>query len=69
MARLGIIVMDLCRPIAFAPEKYPSVGSLVGNVCGGCTIPAQLSATAARIENQAPAEPFSEGEFNARDVI
>jgi putative membrane protein len=32
MARLGIIVMDLCRPIAFAPEEIPSVGSLVGNV-------------------------------------
>jgi putative membrane protein len=32
MARLGIIVMDLCRPIAFAAHEVPSVGSLVGNV-------------------------------------
>jgi putative membrane protein len=32
MARLGIIVMDLCRPIAFAPGEIPSVGSLVANV-------------------------------------
>jgi putative membrane protein len=32
MARLGILVMDLCRPIAFVPGEIPSVGSLVGNV-------------------------------------
>jgi putative membrane protein len=32
MARLGIIVMDLCRPAAFAANEVPSVGSLVGNV-------------------------------------
>jgi putative membrane protein len=32
MARLGIIVMDLCRPIPFREEEIPSVGSLVGNV-------------------------------------
>jgi putative membrane protein len=32
MARLGIIVMDLCRPIPFRPEEIPSVTSLVGNV-------------------------------------
>ena len=32
MARLGIIVMDLCRPAAFAENEVPSVGSLVGNV-------------------------------------
>jgi putative membrane protein len=32
MARLGIIVMDLCRPIPFQPDDVPSVSSLVGNV-------------------------------------
>jgi putative membrane protein len=32
MARLGIIVMDLCRPIPFAQDDVPSVASLVGNV-------------------------------------
>jgi putative membrane protein len=32
MARLGIIVMDLCRPVAFAENEVPSVGSLVSNV-------------------------------------
>ena len=32
MARLGIIVMDLCRPIPFQENDVPSVGSLVGNV-------------------------------------
>jgi putative membrane protein len=32
MARLGIIVMDLCRPIPFRDDEVPSVTSLVGNV-------------------------------------
>lgn len=32
MARLGIIVMDLCRPIPFQADEVPSVTSLVGNV-------------------------------------
>ena len=32
MARLGIIVMDLCRPVAFAPDDVPSVGSLVSGL-------------------------------------
>ena len=32
MARLGIIVMDLCRPIPFRDDDVPSVASLVGNV-------------------------------------
>jgi putative membrane protein len=32
MARLGLIVMDLCRPIPFREEEVPSVSSLVGNV-------------------------------------
>ena len=32
MARLGIIVMDLCRPIPFKEDDVPSVTSLVGNV-------------------------------------
>ena len=31
MARLGIIVMDLCRPIPFGEGDVPSVASLVGN--------------------------------------
>ena len=31
MARLGIMVMDLCRPIPFKEEEVPSVASLVGN--------------------------------------
>jgi putative membrane protein len=32
MARLGIIVMDLCRPVAFREDEIPSVASLVGGV-------------------------------------
>jgi putative membrane protein len=32
MARLGIIVMDLCRPIPFRDNEVPSVTSLVSNV-------------------------------------
>ena len=32
MARLGIIVMDLCRPIPFKEDEVPSVTSLVSNV-------------------------------------
>jgi putative membrane protein len=32
MARLGIIVMDLCRPVAFSSDEVPSIGSLVGGV-------------------------------------
>jgi putative membrane protein len=32
MARLGIIVMDLCRPIPFREDDVPSVTSLVTNV-------------------------------------
>jgi putative membrane protein len=32
MARLGIIVMDLCRPIPFRDDDLPSVTSLVANV-------------------------------------
>jgi putative membrane protein len=31
MSRLGIIVMDLCRPIPFRDDDVPSVTSLVGN--------------------------------------
>jgi putative membrane protein len=31
MARLGIIVMELCRPIPFREDDVPSVTSLVGN--------------------------------------
>jgi uncharacterized membrane protein YcjF (UPF0283 family) len=32
MARLGIIVMELCRPIPFREGEVPSVTSLVANV-------------------------------------
>jgi uncharacterized membrane protein YcjF (UPF0283 family) len=32
MARLGIIVMDLCRPTPFEQSEIPSVPSLVSNV-------------------------------------
>jgi putative membrane protein len=32
MARLGIMVMDLCRPVPFREDDVPSVSSLVGNV-------------------------------------
>jgi putative membrane protein len=32
MARLGVIVMDLCRPVAFQKDDVPSISSLVGNV-------------------------------------
>ena len=32
MARLGIIVMDLCRPVPFQENQIPSVTSLVSNV-------------------------------------
>jgi putative membrane protein len=32
MARLGIIVMELCRPIPFREDSLPSLSSLVGNV-------------------------------------
>jgi len=32
MARLGIVVMELCRPIPFRDDDVPSVASLVGNV-------------------------------------
>ena len=32
MARLGLIVMELCRPIPFRDDEAPSVTSLVANV-------------------------------------
>jgi uncharacterized membrane protein YcjF (UPF0283 family) len=32
MARLGIVVMELCRPIPFRDEDVPSVTSLVAKV-------------------------------------
>jgi putative membrane protein len=32
MARLGVIVMDLCRPVPFREDDVPSVTSLVGNL-------------------------------------
>jgi putative membrane protein len=32
MARLGVIVMDLCRPIPFRNDDVPSISSLVGNL-------------------------------------
>ncbi|HEY1364595.1 MAG TPA: DUF697 domain-containing protein [Xanthobacteraceae bacterium] len=43
MARLGIIVMELCRPIPFRREEVPSVGSLVGNALRRRTEPNALS--------------------------
>jgi putative membrane protein len=39
MARLGIIVMDLCRPIPFREDEVPSVSSLVSNVVRARTEP------------------------------
>ena len=45
MARLGIIVMDLCRPIPFREDDVPSVSSLVTNVCAAA--PDQQDAGAA----------------------
>jgi putative membrane protein len=32
MARLGIMVMDLCRPVPFRGDEVPSLSSLVGNI-------------------------------------
>jgi putative membrane protein len=32
MARLGIIVMDLCRPLSWEPDEVPNVASLVSGV-------------------------------------
>ena len=32
MARLGIIVMDLCRPLAWEADEVPNVASLVSGV-------------------------------------
>jgi putative membrane protein len=45
MARLGVIVMDLCRPIPFREGEVPSVGSLVGNAVRGRTEPQVPSPT------------------------
>jgi putative membrane protein len=39
MARLGIIVMDLCRPVAFASDDLPSVGSLVSGLIRRSAVP------------------------------
>jgi putative membrane protein len=44
MARLGIIVMDLCRPVPFREDEVPSVTSMVANVVRRRTEP-QLPAT------------------------
>jgi uncharacterized membrane protein YcjF (UPF0283 family) len=46
MARLGIIVMDLCRPIPFRENEVPSVTSLVGNVLrcrSDALVPSQIN--------------------------
>jgi putative membrane protein len=32
MARLGVIVMDLCRPVPFRPDDKPSITAMVTNV-------------------------------------
>jgi putative membrane protein len=39
MARLGIIVMDLCRPVPFQENEIPSVTSLVSNVVRRRSVP------------------------------
>ncbi len=44
MARLGIIVMDLCRPVPFREDEVPSVTSMVSNVLRRRTEP-QLPAS------------------------
>ena len=35
MARLGLIVMELCRPVPFRDDEVPSISSLVGNALRG----------------------------------
>jgi putative membrane protein len=37
MARLGVIVMDLCRPVPFRDDNVPSISSLVGHAIRGPT--------------------------------
>ena len=32
MARLGVIVMDMCRPIPFRDDEVPRITSMVTNV-------------------------------------
>jgi uncharacterized membrane protein YcjF (UPF0283 family) len=32
MARLGVIVMDMCRPIPFGEDETPKITALVTNV-------------------------------------
>jgi putative membrane protein len=39
MARLGIIVMDLCRPLAFRADEIPSVASWVAGVVRRRSVP------------------------------
>ena len=41
MARLGVIVMDLCRPVPFREEDVPSITAMVSNVLRNPTGPAQ----------------------------
>jgi uncharacterized membrane protein YcjF (UPF0283 family) len=50
MARLGIIVMDLCRPIPFQENDVPSVASLVSNVV-------RRRADSSRIDARSPSPP------------
>ncbi len=38
MARLGVIVMDLCRPVPFRDDDVPRVTSLVGNLLARRTL-------------------------------
>jgi uncharacterized membrane protein YcjF (UPF0283 family) len=32
MARIGVIVMDMCRPIPFGEDQVPSISAMVTNV-------------------------------------
>jgi putative membrane protein len=40
MARLGVIVMDMCRPIPFRDDEVPSISAMVTNVIRQRTEPA-----------------------------
>ena len=61
MARLGIIVMDLCRPIPFQENDVPSVASLVSNV-----VRRRAEAQSDRAARAARPLDFKPGRFNKR---
>src|SRR5262249_24900752 len=57
MARLGIIAMDLCRPIPFRDNEVPSVTSLVGNVLrrrSDALVPSNYPSTRPRLNAAKP---------------